>query len=769
MPPTKTPLSPEAEPPHANGDEDAKRSARSYRTYDDEEDRYTPYSDDNFESDYDRNDTRKKSGGTYTGKQGAKRSDGSKVHGSKALRHFAAASRSRPSPGSRDNVAQRVLSARRLKMNELKNEIELLSKDLFEMKKENVLLRRTQVIQERSLERFEDKESNLPQLIEGHSREVRALREQLRKHKESGERARRAARDLEDDLAQARKQLRKLQALVDDRGLAERDDLSRRVEELEASVDAKTDRVKELERHVENLEKNHGRELRAEMKKVKEARAENELLQQSVEKLQLQLKEKEKELEIANIYHGRLAKAQQRSLPALDAPPSPRPPPYNRRAHTPDASPRDKARQLDEKRREAMKKRRESGEKALALVKVAASDPPKGLPPQPHHQEQRKAERPPARADAADASATEREDSWEKIRLEQERIDAQKRAAARPATPPHADVDERRGGVPSRRPAQHQQTAEDRLSREAKEEAERRERAAAEQREADARQERERWEREERRRREQEREEREREERERRLQLERREKEQREEEERRARAREDEQRRITSDTAAAEERRKKDKLLQMMKNIDSNKDATSTGDDSVGSLTTESKTPGTKPTKKDYAFRDADQKLHQGIPAKPLRNSTTNLDEPFDKTKGSNQAETMGYAPSFDKRDAASKAANDPRSTQDKAGTAKKSKLLDNLFGPDSGKASSKGAFGDDDIFSSSTKAKPVADRRAYPWEVDADSNNSGKAKDEVVLMPLRQRLEPSAVHSKPTVKAVSATSFEDDIEELVL
>ena len=67
---------------------------------------------------------------------------------------------------------QRLLSARRLKMNDLKNENEELILQLRAVQEENRLLKRTQIKQEKALEKFEDEESELPRLVARHNKVV---------------------------------------------------------------------------------------------------------------------------------------------------------------------------------------------------------------------------------------------------------------------------------------------------------------------------------------------------------------------------------------------------------------------------------------------------------------------------------------------------------------------------------------------------------------------------------------------------------------------
>ena len=65
----------------------------------------------------------------------------------------------------REYLTSRVLSARRLKINELRNENEELKVQLVEIARENKMLMRTANQQDKKLNLYEDQESDLPRII----------------------------------------------------------------------------------------------------------------------------------------------------------------------------------------------------------------------------------------------------------------------------------------------------------------------------------------------------------------------------------------------------------------------------------------------------------------------------------------------------------------------------------------------------------------------------------------------------------------------------
>ena len=56
----------------------------------------------------------------------------------------------------------------------------MLMKQLEEIRRENKSLKRDNVLQTKQLDKFQDQEGELPQLMDSHNKEVRALKEQIR-------------------------------------------------------------------------------------------------------------------------------------------------------------------------------------------------------------------------------------------------------------------------------------------------------------------------------------------------------------------------------------------------------------------------------------------------------------------------------------------------------------------------------------------------------------------------------------------------------------
>ncbi|NXP49612.1 LCA5 protein, partial [Heliornis fulica] len=222
---------------------------------------------------------------------------------------FRSQSLTRDSPAKDiDLVTKRVLSARLLKINELRNELTELHIKLDEVQKENRALKRLQHRQEKALNKFEDTENEISQLLARHNNEIRILRERLRKSQERERATERRLKDSEDELYRTKTVLQKLKKLSADKHLAERDDLAKKLAYAESRLEDSEKRIKDLEKNLELSSSSFQRELQSKKKKVYEAQEVNRILQEELHQLNQKLKEKERELEAKNIYANRMSK-----------------------------------------------------------------------------------------------------------------------------------------------------------------------------------------------------------------------------------------------------------------------------------------------------------------------------------------------------------------------------------------------------------------------------------------------------------------------------
>ncbi|XP_033932025.1 lebercilin isoform X2 [Pseudochaenichthys georgianus] len=211
-------------------------------------------------------------------------------------------------PKDLDLVTKRMLSARLLKINELSNSLAELQQRTDELQKENRVLRQLQVRQDKALQRYDDTESEISQLISRHNNDTHVLRERLRRTQERERAAERRMKDSEEQLQRSQATIARLKKLVDQRDLGARDELSRKLEEEKTRALEAERKIKELERSMELTSGSYQRQLAAEKKKTISAQDEIRTLQEELQRLTNKLKEKERELDDRNIYANRMMK-----------------------------------------------------------------------------------------------------------------------------------------------------------------------------------------------------------------------------------------------------------------------------------------------------------------------------------------------------------------------------------------------------------------------------------------------------------------------------
>ncbi|XP_036623476.1 LOW QUALITY PROTEIN: lebercilin [Trichosurus vulpecula] len=219
-----------------------------------------------------------------------------------------------------DLLTKRVLSARLLKINELQNEVTELQVKLDELLKENKALKRLQYRQEKALNKFEDTENEISQLIVRHNNEIKVLKERLRKSQEKERATDKKVKDTECELYKTKCSLKKLKKLSESKHLPEREDLAKKLVLAENKLDDTEKKIKELSKNLELNASSYQRQLHAEKKRAHDAQDENKILQRELQRLYQKLREKERELDVKNIYSNRMLK----KTPKKDRDASPR-------------------------------------------------------------------------------------------------------------------------------------------------------------------------------------------------------------------------------------------------------------------------------------------------------------------------------------------------------------------------------------------------------------------------------------------------------------
>lgn len=278
------------------------RSPSQGSRYSDESARY---SDESFYSDEEKMKNRK-SGGD---KQSIKRNnDKSKVVNGRSSKNSVKGPNKNDTKDAQHYVVRRMLSARRIKINELKNEIESVSQHHNEIQTENKLLKRQLAMQNRALNKYEDSESDISTVMSRHSNEVRVLKEQNRKYKDKLSHTEKSLQNTDAELKKTQNQLKKVKQINEEKGLSDRHELMQKLNNAENELEDKSKKVNELTRHVENLQKNHKHQYGIEQARYRAAQKTIKDLTEELDNVKQNMREKEKELEVRNIYYNRVIK-----------------------------------------------------------------------------------------------------------------------------------------------------------------------------------------------------------------------------------------------------------------------------------------------------------------------------------------------------------------------------------------------------------------------------------------------------------------------------
>ncbi|EDL76660.1 similar to RIKEN cDNA 4921526F01 gene [Rattus norvegicus] len=208
----------------------------------------------------------------------------------------------------RDTMTHRILSARLHKIKELKNELADIHRKLEATILENQFLKQLQLRHLKAIGTYVNSQNNLPQITVKHQNEVKNLRQLLRKSQEKERAVSRKLRETDSELLRTKDALQALQRLSEDKNLAEREELTHRLTDLTAKMEANDKKIQNLEKQLRLNNRSFSRQLAKENRKTLAAQTATKALQAEVRQLQQKLKEKDRELEIKNIYTNRILK-----------------------------------------------------------------------------------------------------------------------------------------------------------------------------------------------------------------------------------------------------------------------------------------------------------------------------------------------------------------------------------------------------------------------------------------------------------------------------
>jgi len=183
------------------------------------------------------------------------------------------------------------------RINTLASENKEMRNIIEQLTAENRRLRQLEIRQTKALQSYERSEYSLPGILHHHQKQTEGLKEQIKKYQMMSDRHERRSRQLEDELARKNNENETLRkSTIKGGGVdKEAEGLKRRQDEMKQKAEIAEKEVTSLKKHIDNLTKNHRREIATIKKKEKDTLATMVSLQERCKdstKL-LQLREKE--------------------------------------------------------------------------------------------------------------------------------------------------------------------------------------------------------------------------------------------------------------------------------------------------------------------------------------------------------------------------------------------------------------------------------------------------------------------------------------------
>ncbi|XP_060801072.1 lebercilin [Amyelois transitella] len=196
-------------------------------------------------------------------------------------------------------VTQRVLSAKTHRVKQLQNQLADAHYHLQELSNENRVLRALQKKQEIALQRYENSNAELPQVLNSHSEEMRVQQTKYKQLKHQYKEVTQKLKEREMQLQQLKDEHQHLLELSKDRNLLEREKLQAQVSDLTLKVNSQNETISMLQRRIALEAKNFRHQLQNEINKHKDTRHDLDLAITNADKLSTIIEMKEKMLSTA--------------------------------------------------------------------------------------------------------------------------------------------------------------------------------------------------------------------------------------------------------------------------------------------------------------------------------------------------------------------------------------------------------------------------------------------------------------------------------------
>ncbi|KAL0840016.1 hypothetical protein ABMA28_015343 [Loxostege sticticalis] len=196
-------------------------------------------------------------------------------------------------------VTQRVLSAKTHRVKQLQNQLADAHYHLQELSNENRVLRAIQKKQEIALQRYENSNAELPQVLNSHNEEIRIQQSKYKQLKAQYKEVTQKLKERDMQLQQLKDEHQHLLELSKDRNLLEREKLQNQVSDLSLRVQQQNETISMLQRRIALEAKNFRHQLQNEINKHKDTRHDLDLAINNADKLTTIIEMKEKMLSTA--------------------------------------------------------------------------------------------------------------------------------------------------------------------------------------------------------------------------------------------------------------------------------------------------------------------------------------------------------------------------------------------------------------------------------------------------------------------------------------
>ena len=131
----------------------------------------------------------------------------------------------------------RLLSAQRLKNNELQNRLSELTLELDKLREENRLLRRVHQREEVALKKLESQDVDLNRIVHNHFEEVKSLKEMLKASRHESRKLSNNLNEKEDEIRSVRRKNDDLNKILEDKKLLDSYEMSKKLERTEKELE----------------------------------------------------------------------------------------------------------------------------------------------------------------------------------------------------------------------------------------------------------------------------------------------------------------------------------------------------------------------------------------------------------------------------------------------------------------------------------------------------------------------------------------------------